>query len=349
MFKRLLLMTLVLFIIGTGLYYIKDQTNYQKSPISAVSGQKLLEKLDTKALNQINIRVDGTDLSLLQLQGGGWQEESLSYEADTQPIQDLLLNLSQIRLGDLVTNDPEHHERFRLLSPPEKLEEWSKERHADSVTLLHGDGTLILSLLLGKERSNGEGQYVRHAGSDKVYLISERLSVDSAVNDWLKKDLLAIESAQITGIKLQNGEGLSFVVNRDNAEAEWKPAAENVNTPDSERIKKMLDRLASLSFAKLYNKDVAPQQLEGSEIEEDTLLVSLFDGRIYTLNLQNNVASNGNYVLSMRMGILQNESGSATAEDSNLRQEMNLFNQRVNGRFFEISSWEGNELLHSDQ
>ncbi len=235
------------------------------------------------------------------------------------------------------------------MSPPEKLDGWTKESHADSVTLLHGDGSLILSLLLGKERSNGEGQYIRHAGSDKVYLIPERLSVDSAVDDWLKKDLLAIESAQIAGIKLQNGEKRSFAVNRDSAEAEWKSTVENLNTPDAERIKKILDRLALLSFARLYKKDQEPQQLEGSAIEEDTLSVSLFDGRIYTLNLQNNIAANGNYILSIRMGILQDESAIANAEDSNLRVEMNLFNQKVNGRFFEISSWEGNELLLSDQ
>jgi hypothetical protein len=119
MFKPLLLITLVLLIIGTGLFIIKDQTNYKNSPISDVGGHKLLEKLDTKALNQINIQVEGTTVSLLQLQGGGWQEKSLNYEADTQPIQDLLLNLSQIRLGDLVTNNPDHHERFSLISPLE--------------------------------------------------------------------------------------------------------------------------------------------------------------------------------------------------------------------------------------
>ena len=139
MFKPLLLITIVLLIIGTALFFIKDQTNYKNLPISDVGGHKLLEKIDTKALNQINIQVEGTAVSLLQLQGGGWQEKSLNYEADTQPIQDLLLNLSQIRLGDLVTNNPDHHERFRLISPPEKLDGWRKELHADSVILLHGD------------------------------------------------------------------------------------------------------------------------------------------------------------------------------------------------------------------
>ena len=57
MVKPLLLFTLVLFIIGTVLFYIKDQTNYNNSPISDVGGHKLLEKLDTKALSQINIQV----------------------------------------------------------------------------------------------------------------------------------------------------------------------------------------------------------------------------------------------------------------------------------------------------
>ena len=349
MLKHLLLVTLALFIIGTGLFFIKDQTNYKNSLISYIGEHKLLEKLNTKALNQINIQVEGTLVSLLQLQGGGWQEKSLDYEADTQQIQDLLLNLTQIRLGDLVTNNSDHHERFRLMSPPDKLEEWSMERHADSVSLLHGDGTLILSLLLGKERNNGEGQYVRHSGSDKVYLIQERLSVDSAVDDWLIKDLLAIESAQIAGLKLQNVKERSFAVNRDSVETEWQPAVENLYTPDAEQIKKILDRLALLSFTKLYKKDFVLEQSKDSVIVEETLLVSLFDGRIYTLNLKNNVASSGNYILSMRMGILQNEIENANTKNSDLRKEMDLFNKKVNGRIFEINSWEGNELLLSNQ
>ena len=349
MFKPLLLITSVLFIIGSGLLYIKDQTSYNISVISDVGGNKLLEKLDTKALNQINIQVEGAMLSLLQLKGGGWQEKSLNYEADTQPIKDLLINLSQIRLGELVTNNPDHHERFRLIAPPVKLEGWRKELHANSVTLLNGDGTLILSLLLGKERNNGEGQYVRHSGSNKVYLIQERLSVDSTVEDWLIKDLLALESAQIAGLKIQNDEESSFAINRDSAEADWQPVSEIINIPDAKQINKILDRLASLSFTKLYEADLAPEKFEDSAIVDETLLVSLFDGSIYTLNLQNNIAPSGNYILSIRMGILQDEIGKINTEDSTLRQEMDIFNQKVNGRIFEINSWEGNDLLLNNQ
>lgn len=121
MLRTISLFAVLLFIIGGGLYFFQDQTNKTKSKDSNFSRHKLFEQLDTKALNQIKIQQEGSAVSLLQLQGGGWEVKSLNYEADIRPIQDLLLNLSQIRLGDLVTNNPDHHERFRLLAPPEKL------------------------------------------------------------------------------------------------------------------------------------------------------------------------------------------------------------------------------------
>ena len=245
----------------------------------------------------------------------------------------------------MITSNPNNHERFSLLTPPEKLEEWKKESHASSITLLQGDGTLILSLLIGIKRINGEGQYIRHSGSDKVYLIPERLSINNDANDWLEKDIIALESSQIAGIKLQNAKERSFGIYRESGESKWKSDDETQKIPDSDALKKITERLELLSFTKLYRKEKEPQQLKNSEIDEESLLVSLFDGKIYTLKLQSNTAPNQNYILSIRMGILQSESESENSSDSKLRQQMDSFNQMANGRFFEISSWEGNELL----
>ena len=41
-------------------------------------------------------------------------------------------------------------------------------------------------------------------------------------------------------------------------------------------------------------------------------------------------------------------SGNSDTNDPKLRKEMEEFNQRVNSRLFEISSWEAKELLFSD-
>ena len=48
------------------------------------------------------------------------------------------------------------------------------------------------------------------------------------------------------------------------------------------------------------------------------------------------------------MGISMVASDNSETEDSKLREDMEIYNQQVNGRFYEISSWEGKELLLSE-
>ena len=61
------------------------------------------------------------------------------------------------------------------------------------------------------------------------------------------------------------------------ASGEWKSEDANQNIPKSDALKKITDRLELLSFTKLYHKEKEPQQLKNSLIDEESLLVSLFD------------------------------------------------------------------------
>lgn len=334
---------------GGGILIFQNGNYFTKTDNFNKSRQKLLAQLDTKSLNQVIIKSQNSVVKLLQLQGGGWQEQTLNYEADINQIQALLVNISQIHMGDQVTDNPDHHERFHLLTPPQKVIDWNENLHGFSISLLRGDETSILSLLLGKERSNGPGQYFRHAGSNNVFLIPERLSVDFQAIDWLNKELLGFAPKQIKSLELQQGEQSSFSISRKNAEANWSSTSADLNVPDADSISKILERLGNLSFSKLQPKDYVYPEVEGTALAEFTLIVSLFKEQIYTLKLLNNLAPNGDYVLSLRMGISLQASASAIVEDSKLRLEMDAFNQRVNGRFFEISSWEGQELIPGDQ
>ena len=129
MFKPLLVITAILFFIGAGLYYFNKSSNLNKTSKLTQSSQKLLKQLNTESLDRIKIIGNGSLVDLVQLQGGGWKEQSLNYEADILSIQDLLVKLSKISLGDLVTANPDYHERFQLLDPPDNMDLWEKERH----------------------------------------------------------------------------------------------------------------------------------------------------------------------------------------------------------------------------
>ena len=348
MLKPLLIITSILFFIGAGLYLFHGDSNFNKSQNLNQSNQKLLKNLNTKSLDRIKIFGNGSLVDLVHLQGGGWKEQSLNFEADILSIQDLLVKLSKITLGELVTDNPDYHEMFQLLDPPDKVELWEKERHGFALNLLRGDGTSIIYLLLGKERNNGSGQYIRQAGSDKIYLIPEPLLVYSEAGDWLRKDLLALESKHIQRLDLLKGDNSSFSISRVDEKNNWVNETENTEITEKRKINRALSRLEDLTFAKLYKHNELTQELKDQNYKEGFLSVNLFDGSVYSLIIKKNISDDGNYLLSLRMGISLDASSNSDTNDSKLRKEMEEFNQRVNSRLFEINSWEAKELLFID-
>jgi len=348
MLKPLLIITAILFFIGSGLYFFHESSNFNKSPKLAESNQKLLRELNTKSLDRIKIFGNGSRVELVQLQGGGWKEKSLNYDADVLSIQDLLVNLSKISLGDLVTDNPDYHERFQLLDPPDNIDLWEKERHGFALNLLRGDGTSIVFLLLGKERINGPGQYIRQVGSDKIYLIPEPLLIYSESGDWLKKELLALESKHIQRLDLEKVDNSSFSISRVDEKSDWVNETDNSELIEKSKINRALSRLEDLTFSKLYKNNEVTQELTEQNYKEGSLSVTLFDGSVFSLIFKKNVSVDENYLLSLRMGISLEASGNPDTNDSKLPKEMEEFNQRVNSRLFEISSWEAKELLFSD-
>ncbi len=348
MFKPLLIIATILLLIGAGLYLFHEGSNFNKLQNITQSNPKLLKQLNTKSLDKIKIFGNGSRIDLLQIQGGGWKEQSLNYEADILAIQKLLVNLSKISLGDLVTDNPDYHERFQLLDPPENIELWQKERHGFALNLLRGDGTSIVYLLLGKERLNGPGQYIRQAGSDKIYLIPEPLIIYSEADDWLRKDLLTLESKYIKRLDLQKGDNSSFSISRLDDRKGWINEPANSELIEKSKVNRALNRLEDLNFSKLYKNNEVTQELTEQNYSEGSLTVSLFDGSVFSLIFKKNVPGDENYLLSLRMGISLESSVNSDINDSKLHKEMEAFNQRVNSRLFEISSWEAKELLFSD-
>ena len=104
-------------------------------------------------------------------------------------------------------------------------------------------------------------------------------------------------------------------------------------------------KLLAINYYK--NNDLTQDFLE-QNYKEGSLKVKLFDGSVFSLIIKKNVSVDENYLLSLRMGISLEASANSVGDDAKLRKEMEEFNQRVNSRLFEISSWEANELLFID-
>ena len=109
--------------------------------------------------------------------------------------------------------------------------------------------------------------------------------------------------------------------------------------------------LGSINLARFYQHNLRTKNWKLKIIISSnslSLSVKLFDSSVFSLIIKKNVTVDENYLLSLRMGISLEESGNSDIDNAKMRKEMEEFNQRVNSRLFEISSWEAKELLFSD-
>jgi hypothetical protein len=333
MIKPLSLIALILCIIGIALFFYEQDAD---KGLENLSGQALLKELDTKSLNKIRVQ---SSEGLLELHQSleGWKEIGLDYPLSAEKIQEFLLELTDLRLGDLITKNPERHALFQLLAPPDDKQEWDEDKHAITVSLMRGDDSKLLEIHLGKDREQGSGQYLRYAGADEVYLLPESLEIDTDPNEWLSKSLLKINDEMIHKISFQNSSDPKFTLNYDNESKRWSVLEDPEAELKDDAISDITKRLKDLSFTKILSGELSDNSTGRTQLTG--LDVALADGNIYSLQVGENENADGNHVLNLRMSI-QIESDSP-----DLRKEMERFNQKTGGRLFEIRSWEAKDLL----
>ncbi len=239
MIKPLSLIAVILCGLGIALYFYEQGAEQGQENLS---GQILLKQLDTKNLNKIQVRSSEGLLELHQSQQG-WQETGLDYPLSGEKIQEFLLELTDLRLGDLVTDNPERHALFQLLSPPESKEQWEDEKHAVAVNLLRGDDSSLLEILLGKSREQGSGQYLRYADSDEAYLLPDTLDIDTDPNDWLNKELTSLDEKMIQKLDFQNSSDSDFTLTYDNQSNSWSMSDSPEAELKEDEINDILKRL----------------------------------------------------------------------------------------------------------
>ena len=160
--------------------------------------------------------------------------------------------------------------------------------------------------------------------------------------------MLALDSKYIQRLDLQKLDNSTLSISRLDNKSDWSNNSENTELIEKNKLDRALSRLQDLSFSKLYKNNEVTQELTEHNNKEGSLSVTLFDGSVYSLIFNKNVSVDENYLLSVRMGISLEASINPETFDSKLREEMEAFNQRVNGRWFGVSSWEAKELLFRD-
>ena len=158
----------------------------------------LVEGLRTRLNDVSGIRVVGAGgkaLLSLKREGENWTVvERASYPADVDKLRGFLLKLADAQRIEPKT---QRKESFAALGVVDVSEPGAKSLQV----VLEGLSPEI-SLLFGRNPSTGSGTFVRETGNDQSWLIDQNMAVDSALSNWLQRDLVDVAAARIANLSI---------------------------------------------------------------------------------------------------------------------------------------------------
>lgn len=153
-------------------------------------------------VEQIRLLVGGSGQTVtLDRDSDGWTvSEKHAYAADAGAIRKLLLKLSEARVIEPKTANPELYARLGV-----------EDVGADtgSGVLLEVDGPAVSPrLIIGEvETLAGRGTYVRRQGEAESYLISEELRPGRSPERWLEQSLLDVPPELLSTVTIRHADG----------------------------------------------------------------------------------------------------------------------------------------------
>ena len=195
-FRVLEILTGIVLLLTVVMYHVRYQSGDQE-----YMGTLWLENLDVNAVTRIDVTGPGNMPQVaLERRPEGWGVvQRKHYAANVGVIRSLLLDLSEAKLLERKTRDPEQHARLGL-GGIERL-----EAKGQQVTLHSADGAR--SVRIGASPEGRSATYVRNADDDQGWLVDRDFTIPEEPRRWLDPDLLDIGMEQVSRMEIVHPDG----------------------------------------------------------------------------------------------------------------------------------------------
>lgn len=217
------------------------------------AGKLWLEALDVNAVTRIDVRgPEPAEQVTLDRRPEGWGvAQRRHYPAQVGMIRRLLLDLSEAKLFERKTDDPEQHAQLGL----GRIDESGAV--GQRVVLHFGDDRLVVRI--GAKPSGRNATYVRVADDDQAWLVDRTFAIPAEPRRWLEPTLMDIGMEGIERIRIEHPDG-EVVEGRRTAD-DGEVRFEMLRMPAGRSLKNafILNRAAG-SIASLSLEDVMPAE-----------------------------------------------------------------------------------------
>lgn len=166
---------------------------------------------------RIEVKQQGKSLAIARRQGDVWVlPEAADYPVRPEKVRELLVGLTELRLVEPRTSNPELLERLGLQDPEQE------GSTAALLRVLDGSNQPIAELVVGRRRVRVQGNvpesvYVRRPGETQSWLAEGRLPLDADAQLWIDRDMANIPRERMLAatirregapvLELRRGEG----------------------------------------------------------------------------------------------------------------------------------------------
>ena len=243
------------------------------------------------------------------------------------PIQDtklrgMLTGLTELRLVEQRTTDPEQFGRLGLQDPD------AKDSKSNLLRVLDASGQPMVSVIVGHRRVRTQAKvaeqvYVRRPGENQTWLAEGTLQVDADPQLWLDRDVLNIAHTKIERVAVTRGEQVLEMVGKDGKLSVTKPA--DPPALEEYRVEDVARALESLTF-----QDVQPDSAPTGEALGQGAFTTT-DGLTITATVLK-----GEKDIWARFAVTGDEKAKAEAE---------RLQARLAGWTFQLGSWKEKALI----
>lgn len=140
--------------------------------------------------------------------------EVAGYPVRPEKVRELLVGLTELRLAEPRTANPDMLERLGLQDP---------EKEGSTAALLRvldGTGAPIVALVVGRRRVRTQGNvpesvYVRRAGETQSWLAEGRLPLDADPQLWIDRDLANLPRERVLKVQVERAGAPVLVLTKD--------------------------------------------------------------------------------------------------------------------------------------
>lgn len=225
---------------------------------------------------RVTITTKGRTLTLVRKDGIWGIAERGGYRAQQDRLRELLTGLTELRVTEPRTSDPEQYDRLGVGDPAKPT------TTAQLVRVLGPGERVIAELIVGHRRVRTAGNvpesiYIRRVNEAQSWLAEGRLPVDADPQLWFEREITTIRKEQVASIVSTRAEG-TLEFGKDGEALVLKSPAEHPKL-DEYRVEDVFRGLDALTLSDVKPAAEQPGERVGSAI------YTLTDGMTVTVTV----------------------------------------------------------------